>query len=41
MTSSFGQTFNWAFGGVLEVYNVAQCSDYPPSIGIPESLSIK
>jgi hypothetical protein len=27
--SSFGQTFNWAFGGVLEVYNVAQCSDYP------------
>jgi hypothetical protein len=29
MTSSFGQTFNWAFGGVLEVYNIAQCSDYP------------
>ncbi len=29
MTSSFEQTFNWAFGGVLEVYNVAQCSDYP------------
>jgi hypothetical protein len=28
-TSSHGQTFNWAFGGVLEVYNVAQCSDYP------------
>jgi hypothetical protein len=28
-TSSFGQTFNWAFGGVLEVYNVTQCSDYP------------
>lgn len=28
-TSSFGQTFNWAFGGVLEVYNIAQCSDYP------------
>jgi hypothetical protein len=28
-TSSFGQTFNWAFAGVLEVYNVAQCSDYP------------
>jgi hypothetical protein len=25
-----GQTFNWAFGGVLEVYNIAQCSDYPP-----------
>jgi hypothetical protein len=31
MTSSFGQTFNWAFGGVLEVYNIAQCSDYPTS----------
>jgi hypothetical protein len=29
MTSSFGQTFNWAFGGVLEVYNIAQCSDFP------------
>ena len=30
-TSSQGQTFNWAFGGVLEVYNIAQCSDYPSS----------
>jgi hypothetical protein len=29
MTSSFGQTFNWAFGGVLEVYSIARCSDYP------------
>jgi hypothetical protein len=28
-TSSQKQTFNWAFGGVLEVYNVKQCSDYP------------
>ena len=28
-TSNFGQTFNWAFGGVLEIYNVASCSDYP------------
>jgi len=27
---SEGQTFNWAFAGALEVYNVAQCSDYPP-----------
>src|SRR5208283_2439108 len=25
-----GQTFNWAFGAVLEVYNITQCSDYPP-----------
>jgi len=33
-TSNFGQTFNWAFGGVLEVYNIAQCGDYPAN---PES----
>jgi hypothetical protein len=26
---SEGQTFNWAFAGALEVYSVAQCSDYP------------
>ncbi|MGB6473254.1 MAG: hypothetical protein WBF04_04155 [Candidatus Sulfotelmatobacter sp.] len=30
-TPNEGQTFNWAFGGVLEVYNITQCSDYPPS----------
>jgi hypothetical protein len=29
-TPNEGQTFNWAFGGVLEVYNIAQCGDYPP-----------
>jgi hypothetical protein len=28
-TSNFKQTFNWAFGGVLEVYNIKQCADYP------------
>jgi hypothetical protein len=28
-TSNHGQTFNWAFGGVVEVYNIVQCSDYP------------
>jgi hypothetical protein len=28
-TSNFGQTFNWGFGGVMEVYNIAQCGDYP------------
>jgi hypothetical protein len=26
---SNGQTFNWAFGGVMEVYNIIQCGDYP------------
>ena len=31
-TSSFKQTFNWAFGGALEVYNVVQCSDYPATV---------
>jgi hypothetical protein len=28
-TSNYSQQFNWAFGGVLEVYNIAQCTDYP------------
>ena len=28
-TSNFGQTFNWAFGGVLEVYYITHCGDYP------------
>jgi hypothetical protein len=27
--SNFGQTFNWVFSNVLEVYNVTRCSDYP------------
>ena len=30
-TSSYGQTFNWAFAAVMEVYNIAQCGDYPSS----------
>ena len=30
-TSSQGQTFNWAFAGALEVYNIVQCGDYPSS----------
>lgn len=30
-TSSEGQTFNWAFAGALEVWNLVQCSDYPPN----------
>lgn len=29
--SNDGQTFNWAFAGAVEVYNIAQCSDYPPN----------
>jgi sugar lactone lactonase YvrE len=33
-SSSQGQTFNWAFPGVLEVYNISQCSDYPPNAAI-------
>jgi hypothetical protein len=31
---SEGQTFNWAFAGVLEAYNIAQCSDYPPNASL-------
>jgi hypothetical protein len=30
-TSSYGQTFNWAFAGALEVYNISVCGNYPPS----------
>jgi NHL repeat len=30
-TPSYGQTFNWAFGGVLEAYEITSCSDYPPN----------
>jgi len=26
---SEGQTFNWAFAGALEVYNIVNCNDYP------------
>lgn len=37
-TPSDGQVFNWAFAGVLEVYNIAQCSDYPPNGGTVFSL---
>jgi hypothetical protein len=29
--SNNGQTLNWAFGGVLEVYSISQCSDFPPN----------
>jgi hypothetical protein len=39
-TSNFGQTFNWAFAGAVEVYNIAQCSDYPSNGGYPGSHSI-
>jgi hypothetical protein len=30
-TPSDGQTFNWAFGATLEVYDIQQCLDYPPN----------
>jgi hypothetical protein len=39
-TSNFGQTFNWAFGGALEVYNVIQCTDYPSQDGYPGGNAI-
>jgi hypothetical protein len=37
MTSSQGQTFNWAFAAALEVYNIKQCSDYPSNGSLPGS----
>lgn len=37
--SNFGQTFNWGFGSVLEVYSVKKCSDYPVG-GALESTSV-
>ncbi len=30
-TPSEGQTFTWAFAGVLEAYSLVRCSDYPPN----------
>jgi hypothetical protein len=33
-TPSEGQTFNWAQSGVLEVYAISKCSDYPPNRSI-------
>jgi len=33
-TPSEGQTFTWAQGGALEVYEIVQCSDYPPNNSI-------
>lgn len=30
-TPSEGQTFTWAQGGALEVYEIVRCSDYPPN----------
>jgi len=39
-TPSEGQTFNWAFGGALEVYNVSQCSDYPSNGALTLSVAL-
>jgi hypothetical protein len=33
-SASDGQTFNWALAAVLEVYDIAQCSDYPSNGGL-------
>jgi hypothetical protein len=30
-TPSEGQTFTWAQGAALEVYEIVKCSDYPPN----------
>jgi hypothetical protein len=33
-TAADGQQFNWAFSGVLEVYSIVKCGDYPPGGGL-------
>jgi hypothetical protein len=33
-------TFEWAVSGALEVYSIAQCSDYPPDGGITFSNAV-
>ena len=39
-TPSEGQTFNWAFGGALEVYNVSQCKNYPSNGSITFTVTL-
>jgi hypothetical protein len=39
-TPNEGQTFNWAFGGALEVYNVTQCSNYPPNDSLTFNVTV-
>jgi hypothetical protein len=38
LTSSYNQTFNWAFGGVLEVYGIIRCGDYPAYNPAPSEI---
>lgn len=39
-TPNEGQTLNWAFGGALEVYNVAQCANYPSNDSLTFSTAL-
>ena len=39
-TPSDGQVWNWAFGGVMEVYNVVQCADYPANSGVTYNVKL-
>lgn len=39
-SKSEGQVWNWAFGAVMEVYNVFQCADYPPNTGVTFSVTL-
>jgi hypothetical protein len=38
-SKSDGQSWDWAFGAVMEVYGVTSCADYPPNTGV--SFSVK
>jgi hypothetical protein len=39
-TPSDGQVWNWAFGAVMEVYNVVQCTNYPRNKGVTFSVRL-
>ena len=39
-TPSDGQVWNWAFGAVMEVYNVIQCADYPANTGVTYNVKL-
>lgn len=39
-TPSVGQSWNWAFGSVLEVYGVVRCADYPENNHVTFSVQL-
>jgi hypothetical protein len=39
-SSADGQTWNWAFGAVLEAYGVKQCSDFPTTTSLALTVQV-